>query len=73
MKILVGSVMKADIIKATILDMKELSFTYEGKKGLNMIFSCESENEKQDLRLVKDKLKTVPELGGLFYNVSLNE
>lgn len=65
--------MKADIIKESILSIKEVNFTYEGKRGLNMIFSCESKDDKGTLRLVKDTLKTVPELGGLFYNVSLED
>ena len=72
MKILVGTVSKADVIKVAILSM-DIPFTYEGKKGLQMIFTCESTNEKATLRQVKDKLKTIPELGGLFYNVTLDE
>lgn len=71
MKILVGSVMKVDLIKEKLLSMEEVKLTYEGKNGLNMVFSCESDNEKATLRAVKDHLKTVPELGGVFYNVSI--
>lgn len=72
MKILVGTVSKADVIKDAILSM-DISFTYEGKRGLQMVFSCETTDEKGTLRKVKDKLKTIPELGGLFYNLYIDE
>lgn len=72
MNIIVGSVMKAELIKETILAIESIPFTYVGKRGMNMIFSCESKDEKQTLRFVKDKLKEIPELGGLFYNVSID-
>lgn len=71
MKILVGSVNKTEEIKNAILDMEDIIFTFEGKNGLNMVFSCNETDEKATLRIVKDKLKTLPELGGLFYNVSI--
>lgn len=71
MKIFVGSVAKTEEIKNAILNMEEISFTYEGKRGLNMVFACEETDEKATLRKVKDMLKGLPELGGLFYNVSV--
>ena len=72
MRILVGTVSKADVIKDAILAM-DIPFTYEGKKGLQMIFTCETDDEKATLRKVKDELKTIPELGGLFYNIYIEE
>lgn len=71
MKIFVGSVNKTEEIKHAILTMEEISFKFEGKHGLNMVFVCDEQDEKATLRKVKDMLKTVPELGGLFYNVSI--
>ena len=70
MRIAVGSVMKAELIKDTILKIEEVTFKYEGKRGMNMMFQYDGMEEKQALRLVKDRLKEVEELGGLFYNVS---
>lgn len=70
MDILVGSVMKTEEIKNAILALEEYTFTYEGKKGLNMVFHCNSDDEKVVIRYVKDALKLLPELGGIFYNVS---
>lgn len=70
MKILVGSVMKSDIMKDAILAISEPVFTFEGKRGMNMVFSCVDGDEKAVVRLVKDTLKEMEELGGLFYNVS---
>lgn len=72
MRILVGSVMNVDLIKESLLNMEQVKLTYEGKKGLNMVFSCQTDNEKATLRLIKDHLKTIPELGGTFYNVSIS-
>lgn len=71
MKILVGSVMHQDLIKETLVNFDKVSLTYEGKKGLNMIFSCNETNEKATYRLVKDRLKELPKLGGLFFNVTI--
>ena len=49
----------------------DLPLTYQGKKGLQMVFDCASvEDEKIILRKVKDELKQLPELGGIFYNVT---
>lgn len=70
MKTLVGSVAHTELIKNTILSIDEPSFVYEGKKGLNMVFSCPDGDEKVIVRKVKDTLKSLPELGGVFYNVS---
>lgn len=71
MKILVGSVLKADVIEDTMLSIESIKFVYEGKQGLNMVFSCDCVDEKATVRLVKDILKERDELGGLFYNVSV--
>ena len=54
----------------SVLSM-DLPLTYQGKKGLQMVFDCASdEDEKIILRKVKDELKQLPELGGIFYNVT---
>lgn len=71
MKLFVGSVSKTEEIKNAILAMEDIKFTYEGKNGLNMIFVCNEPDEKATLRKVKDMLKTLPELGGVFYNASI--
>ena len=69
MKLLIGSVTKCEEIKQAVLSM-DLPLTYQGKKGLQ-IFDCASdEDEKIILRKVKDELKQLPELGGIFYNVT---
>ena len=70
MKLLIGSVTKCEEIKQAVLSM-ELPLTYQGKKGLQMVFDCTSdEDEKIILRKVKDELKQLPGLGGIFYNVT---
>lgn len=70
MKLLIGSVTKCDEIKQAVLSM-ELPVSYQGKKGLQMVFDCTSdEDEKIILRKVKNELKKLPELGGIFYNVT---
>ena len=66
MKLLIGSVTKCEEIKQAVLSM-ELPLTYQGKKGLQMV---SDEDEKIILRKVKDELKQLPELGGIFYNVT---
>lgn len=70
MNILVGSIAKVEEIKNAILEIEEIKYTYEGKRGLNMVFHCDEPNKKIAERIVKDKLKTLPELGGIFYNVT---
>lgn len=70
MKILVGSIAKVEEIKTAILEIEEIKYTYEGKQGLNMVFVCDETNKKIAERIIKDKLKTLPELGGIFYNVT---
>ena len=68
MKLLIGSVTKCEEIKLAVLSM-DLPLIYQGKKGLQM--DCASdEDEKIILRKVKDELKQLPELGGIFYNVT---
>ena len=52
MKILVGSVAHTELIKNTLLSIDEPSFVYEGKKGLNMVFSCPDGDEKVIVRKV---------------------
>lgn len=70
MEILVGSIAKTEEIKAAILEIEEIKYTYVGKRGLNMVFRCDEPNKKIAERKVKDKLKTLPDLGGVFYNVT---
>ena len=70
MKLLIGSVTKCEEIKLAVLSM-DLPLIYQGKKGLQMVFDCASdEDEKIILRKVKDELKQLPELDGIFYNVT---
>lgn len=71
MKILVGSVSHKDLIKETLLNLEKVKLTYEGNKGLNMVFTCDETDEKATYRIVKDSLKALPELGGLFFNVTI--
>ena len=71
MNIMIGSVAKTEEIKEAVLNMEDIKFSYEGKHGLNMNFTCAESDEKAVLRRVKDELKAMPELGGLFYNVSV--
>lgn len=73
MKILVGTVANADLIKQTILEIEDIQYQYEGKNGLNMVFSCNEPNDKVAVRRIKDALKALPELGGTFYNVTAYE
>lgn len=73
MKVLVGSVMHTDLIKEELLKMEDIKLTYVGKQGLNMVFTCDEENEKATYRKVKDHLKTLPQLGGVFYNVTVEK
>ncbi len=73
MKILVGSVSHTDLIKDTLLALDKVQLKYEGKKGLNMIFTCDEVDEKATYRIVKDTLKALPELGGLFFNVTIEK
>lgn len=70
MKVLVGSVAKTEEMKEAILAITEIHYTYEGKQGLNMVFSCAETNKKIAERKIKDALKSMPELGGIFYNVT---
>ena len=69
MKLLIGSVTKCEEIKQAVLSM-DLPLTYQGKKGLQMVFDCASDEDEIILRKVKDELKQLPELGGIFYNVT---
>ena len=65
-----SSDLKCEEIKLAVLSM-DLPLIYQGKKGLQMVFDCASdEDEKIILRKVKDELKQLPELGGIFYNVT---
>lgn len=70
MKVLVGSVAKTEEIKNAILEIEEIHYEYQGKNGLNMVFHCDEPNKKIAERKIKDKLKSMPELGGIFYNVT---
>ena len=57
MKLLIGSVTKCEEIKQAVLSM-DLPLTYQGKKGLQMVFDCASdEDEKIILRKVKDEIE----------------
>lgn len=69
MKILVGSVMHTDLIKEELLKMEDIKLEYQGKRGLNMVFTCNETDDKAIYRKVKDHLKELPELGGVFFNV----
>lgn len=71
MKVFVGSITHCEDIQEAILAITEITYTYEGKQGLNMVFACEEPNEKRAVRVIKDKLKTLPQLGGVFYNVTV--
>ena len=41
MKVFVGSITHCEDIQEAILTITEITYTYEGKQGLNMVFSCE--------------------------------
>lgn len=73
LKINVGSAVKKDVIKDAILRIDNPTFTYAGTEKMYMIFECEDQENVDIVRLVKDKLKAIPELAMLYYNVSLGE
>lgn len=70
LKILVGAATKADVIKDTILKIKDPMFTYTGKDGMYMVYECENPDDKDIVRLVKDTLKSEPILSMVYFNVS---
>ena len=46
MKLLIGSVTKCEEIKLAVLSM-DLPLIYQGKKGLQMVFDCASDEDEK--------------------------
>ena len=52
MKLLIGSVTKCEEIKLAVLSM-DLPLIYQGKKGLQMVFDCASEEDEKGKRRIE--------------------
>ena len=70
MKVIVSSAMRAKEMKETLLEFDKIKLTFESQKGIQMIFNCEEADKEETVSIIKSYLKSLPEFGGIFFNVS---